>query len=85
MALQVRSEMLAVNVRDCEEKVGGGAGFAVAMAAMVHADVSRRGGRRRRALCGNEKAWEAMRNVREEEVRLCMTDELDLNPDNHVF
>jgi hypothetical protein len=31
---------------------------------------------------GNEKAWEAMRNVREEEV---VHDELDLNPDNHVF
>jgi hypothetical protein len=54
MALQVRSEMLAVNVRDCEEKVGGGAGFAVAMAAMVHADVSRRGGRRKRKSVGGD-------------------------------
>lgn len=41
IALLLRSEMLGVNVRDCEEKVGRGAGFAIAMA-IVHADTSPR-------------------------------------------
>lgn len=39
IALLLRSEIFGVNVRDCEEKVGRGVGFAIAMA-IVHADIS---------------------------------------------
>jgi hypothetical protein len=61
VALQLRREICAVNVRDCEEKVGGGAGFAIAMA-MVHADISRRGSAMRKlqsdAICAGRSSAE---------------------------